>query len=426
MLETEIQWHLRRERLKIDAQIATKPIRKRHFGIDAFRYGMAFCVVLLHVNSQTLSIAGYPYWPTIAQMSLRGAVPFYLISSGYFLSPERKDIVFLITKPLLRLAPVYVFWMLCYFIYLRLYQVVPWNWTIRDLISGGAAFHLWFLPALGVGLALVGVGVRFAGMTITGLICLILAAYSLANGSYHDTLGISGVASPGRTMIAPAYVFIGLLISRSRWTMKPFLAAISVVFAFALLISEEVLIQLRSTQSGLISHDFVLSTFLLGTSLFLLANAVATGRAIRRLASLGKTSLGIYVVHMMIVWPLTSWFCATGLLRSCIIASLAFFISTLTIITLRRIRFLSPVLEQLSGFDLLKALLRLICLCCLRLLLPASAAYAIPFDIFEMRLRLFSQPRYDYVQQSADVCLTPFEARLSARPKIELSDFSGL
>lgn len=306
---------------------------------------MAFCVVLLHVNSQTLSIDGDQYWKTIAQMSLRGAVPFFFISSGYFLSPERKDIVLLMTKPLARLAPVYVFWMLSYFIYLRLYQVVPWNWTIRDLISGGAAFHLWFLPALGVGLALVGVGVRIAGMTITGLICLILAAYSLVNGSYHDALGFSGAASPGRTMIAPAYVFIGLLISRSRRTMKPFPAAISVVLGLALLISEEVLIGLRSTQSSLISHDFVLSTFLLGTCLFLLANAITTGPAIARLASLGKTSLGIYVVHMMIVWPLTSWFGATGLLRSFIVASFAFFLSTLTILTLRRISFLSSVLE---------------------------------------------------------------------------------
>lgn len=315
----------------------------RRLGIDAFKYVLIFLVVLIHATPG--GDIDSPNWAVWFRMARRSAVPFFFIVGGYFLLPERGSALTPALKPLLRLLPVYIFWLILYILYSIAYASINRHLNPVETVAGGAAFHLWFLPALTFGLAMVGMGVRIAGVRITGLACLMLCVFGLAGSSYHDVLGLAGAARRGGVLIAPAFVFLGFCLSRIDLTVKPATAVVLVLVANALMIGEEFLIKHASGAAQLRSHAFVLSTFFIGASVFLLSKAIVAGPLVARLATLGRTSLGVYALHVMLLWPLLRLIGCANPLQTSMVAMLTFLLSTLLILRLDRIPALSRFVE---------------------------------------------------------------------------------
>jgi surface polysaccharide O-acyltransferase-like enzyme len=313
----------------------------RQPGIDAARFGVASLVVLLHAFASVPSTAanlGLPVWIV---MACRCAVPFYFIASGYFLAPDRQSPADLVRKPLQRLLPVFLFWMIAYYLFFKVDPIRTWQLKPRDLISGGPAFHLWFLPSLGFGLAVVGLGVRVLGIRLTGLFCLAFGAYSIAYGSYHDVLGLGGEPKQGRIVIAPAFVFVGYGLSRLNLALKPAVAALLIMIANALYVAEEMLIQHWTGAPRLFSHDFTIAMFLTGSALFLFARSLAGGPLVTRAAKLGRISLGIYAAHMMTMWPLSQMIGAETLWQNAVVAALTFSLTTMLVLFVGKMPFMT-------------------------------------------------------------------------------------
>ncbi len=307
--------------------------RRRIQGIDAGRFIMAFLVVTLHSLPRGGSAA------SIIGMMCRCAVPFFLIASGYLQNSPERFPAEVLTKPLSRLFPIYLFWMIVYYAVAYVSGVRPVHLDVRDLISGGTAFHLWFLPALGVALVLVPAGVLVIGSRATGLACAALAAAAIAFSTYHDVLHLPGAARRGGLMVAPLLVFIGHWLARHKIAAALPAAAALALTGFAVMLGEELWISHR-LGVPLDDHDFSIGTFAYGAGVFLFARALPVGAGVSRLASLGTHALGIYVTHVLFVWALAAAFPSTSVTALLWHTSTAFAGALLLTVVLRNVPYL--------------------------------------------------------------------------------------
>jgi surface polysaccharide O-acyltransferase-like enzyme len=273
--------------------------KNRTFAIDFVRFVFAYMVVLFH----SLPMAGdatYPAWASALMIICRVTVPFFFITSGYFLVPEAKPSIAMVAKPFRRLFPIYLFWMFVYFLFLQAFPLQPWSFEWKDLMSGGTAYHLWFLPALGFALAFVPLCLSIIGSRATLALCLGLALLGVLNSSYHDVLGLPGEARRGGILVAPMFVYIGVLARRHDWSLGKS-AMPCLIAAYILLFIEETFLA-SSTGTALMGHDFTMATFLVGTCAFLAIKGIPNSPAMEKLARLGTLSLSIYGSHLLFLW----------------------------------------------------------------------------------------------------------------------------
>lgn len=252
-------------------------VRTRNAGIDAGRYFLLLGVVALHAKHPPISLA-----TTLLSTICRAAVPFFFIASGYFLRPTDRFDWELIKKRIGRLLPPFLFWMAIYFLLSKIIPGHHWRFHRRDLLTGGLAFHLWFLPGLVLAQLFVGGGLRLVGSKVTGAICVALAMWGVAAVTYDGVLATmwprlaATMAMPAyahRFLMGPIFVYIGTLLAKhviDVWW--PFLLGVALAI-YALTVGEEFLIARMSGQV-LQSHEYAICTFMLGTSVFLLMKSL--------------------------------------------------------------------------------------------------------------------------------------------------------
>ena len=295
----------------------------RHLAIDAMRYLLCLPVALLHSLPEHYD-AAKDSWAFVLSILCRVAVPLYFISSGYFLRIDALPHVRQFTKPLLRLLPVYIFWMAAYFIFLWIDPVREWSYGLRDLLTGGTAYHLWFLPALGVALVIVGLGSPVVGFDEVGVICAALAVFALAHSSYHDVLELDGRASKGGFLVAPLFVWLGAWSARHDVKAPKQLLGGALIVSYVLLGVEEHGVA-RLSNSPLTSHDFMLLTFPVAVSAFLIVQSLDVSWSFGRLPRL---SLGVYCGHLAFVWILLKLLAHVGALGVLLVAATSVILAT--------------------------------------------------------------------------------------------------
>lgn len=272
----------------------------RQQGIDAMRFIMALTVVLLHALPAQNEAGATDAMSYIAMMC-RAAVPFFFIAGGYFLRPRQKDPIRIVLDPIKRLAPIFLFWMIVYFLISSVLPGHHWSWGMRDLISGGEAFHLWFLSALGFAMVVVSFGVKYINSWLLAAALLSLYMFSVVYNAYYDVILPPGGSTRGGFFAAPFFVGVGYFIGVSRVNLKISSALFVFISSLLLLFLEETIISVLSDKP-IRSHDFALSTIPLGVSAFLLARSFQTTPIVLRLSALGGASLGIYVSHLLFIW----------------------------------------------------------------------------------------------------------------------------
>ncbi|MBL6081788.1 acyltransferase [Belnapia sp. T18] len=312
---------------------------QRWASIDAARYALSFLVVLLHSLPAQASSS---FSTTIIATICRTAVPFFFIAAGYFLNLRDTSCRNLVTKICKRLMPIYFFWMAIYYILFEKIFGQQFPVGFRELLSGGPAYHLWFLPALCFALIFVGVGRSLFGVWMTGSACIVLATTSLINGAYHDVLGLTGSGARGGILIAPMYVFIGSVLSSWVTNESWRTSLIAAIIAFSCMICEEFFIHVASKSNSWISHDFVLSTFLVGVVTFKLVQKIPECSLIRFLARLGRVSLSVYSVHLAVLLIIIKFADRGSTLECLLAAGYVFAIATALSVCLVRVPGLKP------------------------------------------------------------------------------------
>lgn len=294
--------------------------RERHAGIEAARLVLCLAVVLLHALPDLTRPAAIA-----VAAACRMAVPFFFIAAGAFLRVPARWTSQILTRPA-RVLALYGVWFVLYIFFFRVHGP-GWRPHPTDLLTGGAAFHLWFLPALAVSLMMVASGLALGLPRRTLAAAVLLAAASLAFGSYHQALGLPLLRGT-RSLAAPLFVMIGVLLSRRTLRLGLAGALGLLMLAYGLELGEEWLIA-RLSAAPPTSHDIILSTYLLGIAAFLVARALPPLPAVRWVAKGGRVSLGVYAAHLAILLLLSPRIGGSGLVPAFAAAAATFVVATL-------------------------------------------------------------------------------------------------
>lgn len=290
----------------VQAEVASK---ERDSGIDAFRYAMALLVICLHILPPAAvspsTPFGLPSWAVVVDILCRCAVPFFFITSGYYFRPER-GVWFNIKSKVIRIAPIYLVWYLIFIgVALLVPGKMPEHWRIINLVDGGPGFHLWFLPALIFGLITLTLTLALGGRTLAIAITVLFAVAGPFLAEYHSLVGI--VRYPHhlddfkRQLAAPAFVTFGYLLRGSRPTNLPLALSLSAVAICAMFIERYTLaVFIGSTTAN--PAESLFSVFAYGASLFNLSRSLNKYPVASFIGSLGKLSLAVYLLHLLLVW----------------------------------------------------------------------------------------------------------------------------
>lgn len=282
-------------------------LQSREHGIDAFRFFMVILVIIIHrMPGSTSSPMGMTTPIVMIDVLCRSAVPFFFVTSGYFLKTER-SVCSNSRYALLRLAPAYAFWSA---VYLAVAWFVnekwPLHWPAMLLLEGGGpGFHLWFLPALAFSLVIVAVSLRMGGRSLALIVGVALAVVGPVMFDYHSLLGIARYPEPlsalSRFLAAPLFVVIGLTLQKAPTfglTTATALFGGSMLF----LLAERYFVTLYVGNAGIRTAEGLVFTYAMGASAFAMARSLNTSALAKRLAPLGLFSFAIYVCHVLLIW----------------------------------------------------------------------------------------------------------------------------
>ena len=193
-------------------------------GLDRFRLAAALLVAAIHTSplasfSQTGDFL-------LTRVAARVAVPFFFMATGYFtFGPGRGEPGELVgrrVKKTLLLYGAAIFLYLPLGLYAGHYKGLGLTGAVRLLAFDGTFYHLWYLPAMALGLWIVyGLG-SFLPMGAVGLVTVLLYAVGLGGDSYYGLAMKSAVLrqayGAGFTLFsytrnglffAPLFLFLG-------------------------------------------------------------------------------------------------------------------------------------------------------------------------------------------------------------------------
>lgn len=273
---------------------------QRAQGIDAFRCIAFVAVVVLHVMPFNRTGA----WAVLDTIC-RFAVPFFFVASGYFLYPPRAGLIVSTLRLFKRLAPPFIFWLVVYSVLThQLSQLAEPAVLARYAITGGPAFHLWFLPALGMSILFI-VLIRPFGIFPIAIVGIFLFVTALAFGPYREALGLPQPPMNPRNGFWLGTFFVAAGYCMASCDRVPTLAASVALFCAGLSIqlAECYLLAGSLTPIG----DFSAGTALTGIGAFGIAFRAKWLSGSGHLSQFGRLTLWMYCIHAAIIQLLPSF-----------------------------------------------------------------------------------------------------------------------
>lgn len=271
---------------------------RRIAGIDLFRVFSFIAVVLIHTVDlgvdDVISIGRF-----IVAAS-RFAVPFFFIAAGYFLS---RDFFAAMSGIARRLAPVFLIWAL---FYCWLFDDFAWlrspQGALRFFYTGLPAYHLWFLPALGTAVVIFAAArTRLGWLALFGLAGLFYLV-GLALGPWHTVLGLPSFGGRNGPFFALMFVTLGAWWKTGGpMVSRPWQRAALIIAAFGAVLGENWLLLSLGITKHIAGPDFGLMTILYGAAAFFFAISCRVGRLGQWVAKAGPATLGMYLIHILMI-----------------------------------------------------------------------------------------------------------------------------
>lgn len=208
-------------------------------------------------------------------------------------------------------------------------------------IQGGPAFHLWFLPSLGICVVLS-----------MALFALLPTPYVTVVGLLFYCIGLYFVefAAPfGPTwsfwnfrdgpFFGLIFVIAGHVIRQHAWRPKLTGALFMTMLGLALSIIERYALTTTGVQDAATPIDYTTGTLLFGTGVLMTALSVPNNSStVNWLAGLGRYTLGYYCIHVMFLWLIQSMMPLTNTQNILLATGLTVLLSVASILALSRIR----------------------------------------------------------------------------------------
>lgn len=167
-------------------------LKVKKISIDVIRFIASFLIVAIHI-SPFVNISGdFDFFFT--RILGRIAVPLYLMITGYFLLDkslvERNKLVNYIKK----IIKMYILAIIIY-IPINIYNGVEVSILslIKSIFITGTMYHLWYFPALILGILITYYLLKKLGLTKSLIITLILYIFGLLGDSYYGLISSSSI-----------------------------------------------------------------------------------------------------------------------------------------------------------------------------------------------------------------------------------------
>ena len=218
-------------------------------------------------------------------------------------------------KYFIRLFPVFIFWVTAYATIVgNPFWFLSEPWIIRQILTnGGTGFHLWFLPSLGVCLVIAAFVQSLTSVKILLMVSIFLYCFGLIHASYEAAIvglpfdDVDRLFNP-RNGPFMGLLFVSLGIALRRRLVKPSAVRglVMIMFGASLTILEAAFL-FYSFNAPISSHNFLIGTVPLGFGVTILCMSIEIripllAKTIRRI---GAVSLGIYALHIMVLWKVT-------------------------------------------------------------------------------------------------------------------------
>lgn len=281
---------------------------ERNSALDAMRFIGFLAVALLHVVSRPDMQIGFP---AFIDHATRFAVPLYFMISGYLFEKSRRPTLEKWKRSAVRLALIFVIWEIIYNLvntyYLHIFSASQ-NIAVflaRTLVSGGVAWHLWFLPSLGLCMTIFAV-LRTFGWKVLFAVAIVLFALGLAIDAYASVLGVSdflkahGVQSgviSGRDgpFFGTIFFATGAFVATISPMQKSWKWLALGIFGLVLQMLEAYMLS-RTGTTSFAPFNFLASTLPFSIGIFLYFLSLPFPPFV---AALGRVALGMYCCHVL-------------------------------------------------------------------------------------------------------------------------------
>jgi surface polysaccharide O-acyltransferase-like enzyme len=291
---------------------------ERNHKMDVTKAIAVFLVVSIHTmpfsNFQFGFIDGHFFINTLARL----AVPFFFASSGYLIGIKIKSNPNYIKKYLSNIFTTYTRWVLIFITFdVSLIVLSSYNdmaeiksglfnnyfgqFRISDIYYGfkhGTAFHLWFLIALYIAVVILLFFIKTNKVKMLLIFSFLLHVLGLFGQSYSVFFTLP-FNTRDAIFFALFYVTLGFFLSNKVITIYKQKTIISLLFALALLqlIERMFLVYMLEAPWG----NYFLSTIPLTICLMLFLIKYPIVTKTQRLIKIGQNTLGIYVIHPLII-----------------------------------------------------------------------------------------------------------------------------
>lgn len=268
----------------------------RKNGIDLFRLIGAFFIMILHTSLGELNTE----FAENLRLLARWVVPFYFMTSGYFIGPKIVDKTFDFKKVEKNISILTSIFVIAFFIYM---PISPSNYGIENLLIG-IHYHLWFIGSLLFGYFFIWYiyfirKSRFLPLiSFTILLCLVIS------DSYDIVFGFNFENILARFLSSIPFLYLGIIISRNiqylRYQKIFFFMAI---FGFIVQALEANYLTLLFNVNKY-NIECTIGTIITSISLFVLSLSINIKET--RLTKWGKEySLFIYLYHPILFFFMT-------------------------------------------------------------------------------------------------------------------------
>jgi len=299
--------------------------RPNFFWVDYIRAVTIFGVVLIHVAADVITewgvIPAGRWWSANLYDSLvRGCVPVFIMLSGALLLPVQESLGDFFRKRFNRVFIPFVTWTVLYLIWKKVFYQHDLGFTrsLHLALGGGVWFHLWFIYLL-VGLYLAAPVFRVFMLHATRLqAAYLLGIWFVISSALPFLDKLSRILGwPGISMDLPVPIaqgFIGYFILGAflmkyahkewvRWAGVVWMACLSISFFGTGWLA------MRSGEFQTVFYDNLAPNIVFYcASFFILAKFLVTSKEDRipqpvkdLIIYLSKASLGIYLIHPMVI-----------------------------------------------------------------------------------------------------------------------------
>ena len=197
-------------------------------GVNCFKLAAALFVIMIHTSPLTSFSAEADF--VLTRILARTAVPFFFMVTGFFVLPKALGDTGRGLHYLRRIGLIYLASVLLYFpvnLYAGHFRGVGAGGFLKMLLIDGTFYHLWYLPALLLGFALVWAGLKALPWKAVLGIAVFLYLLGLPGDSYYGFLkdgsvlrqlydGFFHISSHTRNGLfyAPVFLALGYAVSR--------------------------------------------------------------------------------------------------------------------------------------------------------------------------------------------------------------------